>query len=52
MLILKSVIFTSFLSTETGFGTVELKNGKPHVTVVSGSINISKYIVAGKELIK
>lgn len=44
--------FTSFLSTETGFGTVELKNGKPHVTVVSGSINISKYIVAGKELVK
>lgn len=43
--------FTSFLSTETGFGTVELKNGKPRVTVVSGSIDIGKYVVAGKELV-
>lgn len=37
--------FTSFLSTDTGFGTVELKNGKPQVTVASGSIDIQKYVV-------
>ena len=42
--------FTSFLSTETGFGTVVLKNGEPRVTVVSGSIPVNKYVVASKEV--
>lgn len=42
--------FTSFLSTNTGFGTVELKNGKPHVSIASGTIDINKYIISGKEV--
>jgi len=40
--------FSSFLSTNTGFGTVELKNGQPTVTVVSGTIPVDKYIVSGQ----
>lgn len=44
--------FTSFLSTNTGFGTVELKNGKPQVSVASGTIDIRKYIISGKEVTK
>ncbi|MCC8132917.1 MAG: non-lysosomal glucosylceramidase [Tannerellaceae bacterium] len=40
--------FKSFLSTETGFGTVELKNGQPTVSVVSGMIDIKNYKVSGK----
>ena len=42
--------FTSFLSTETGFGTVSLKGGKPSVEVVSGVIDVRRYMVSGKEL--
>ncbi len=34
--------FTSFISTETGFGTVTLKAGKPSVNVVYGNIDIEK----------
>ena len=41
--------FTSFLSTNTGFGNVGLKNGKPFIEVKYGNINIQKCIVAGKE---
>jgi len=40
--------FTSFLSTETGFGTVSLRNGKPAVDVVFGTIPIKKTVVSGK----
>ena len=40
--------FTSFLSTETGFGTVSLRNGKPTVDVVCGTIPIKKTLVSGK----
>ncbi|MCX6224101.1 MAG: GH116 family glycosyl hydrolase [Bacteroidia bacterium] len=39
--------FTSFLSTETGFGTVGLKNGIPFLKVVYGSIDALKVIVSG-----
>ena len=43
--------FTSFLSTNTGFGNIGLKNGKPFVDVKHGSINIKKCIVSGVETI-
>jgi hypothetical protein len=42
--------FVSFLSTETGFGNVGLKNGKPFVDVKFGDIDVKKVIVSGKEL--
>jgi uncharacterized protein (DUF608 family) len=41
--------FTSFLSTETGFGSVIFKNGKPGIEVVSGKIDVEKYMISGKE---
>lgn len=42
--------FTSFLSTENGFGNVGLKNGEPFIAVVFGRINIKKVVVSGKEI--
>ncbi len=42
--------FTSFLSTETGFGNVMLKNGKPHLSVIFGKIPVQKVMVSGKEM--
>jgi hypothetical protein len=42
--------FTSFLSTESGFGNVGLKGGKPFYNAVSGALKIKKYIVSGKEV--
>ena len=41
--------FTSFLSTNTGFGNVGLKNGKPFVDVKQGNIDVKKCIVSGVE---
>ncbi len=41
--------FTSFLSGETGFGNVGLKNGKPFFNVAYGELNIKKFIVSGTE---
>ena len=38
--------FTSFLSTETGFGTVTLKAGKASVKEVYGKIPVGKIIIA------
>ncbi len=43
--------FNSFISTETGYGNVGLKNGKPFFKAVSGELKIKKYIVSGKEII-
>jgi len=40
--------FTSFLSTESGFGTVSLKTGKVSVNVVYGKIDIETIAVSGK----
>ena len=40
--------FTSFLSTETGFGNVSLNGIQPSVKVVYGSIQIDKVFVSGK----
>lgn len=40
--------FTSFLSTETGFGTVSLKAGKITVQAVYGKIEVQKTVVKAK----
>lgn len=40
--------FKSFLSTATGYGTVEWKNGTVMLDVVSGRIVVEKVVVAGK----
>jgi uncharacterized protein (DUF608 family) len=40
--------FVSFLSTETGFGTVSLKNDQPSMKVVYGNIIVEKAFVSGK----
>ena len=41
--------FTSFLSTDTGFGNVGLKDGKPFIKVVYGTIDAKKVMVSGAE---
>jgi uncharacterized protein (DUF608 family) len=40
--------FTSFISTETGFGNVGLKNGKPFLKIAYGDIIIKKFIIGEK----
>lgn len=40
--------FRSFISTDTGFGTVSLRSGKPMLEVVYGEIPAKKAVVAGK----
>ena len=42
--------FTSFLSTETGFGNVGLKNGKPFTEWVTGTVDVKHIVVSGKEV--
>lgn len=42
--------FISFLSTDTGFGNVGLKGGKPFIDVKYGNIEIAKCIVSGNEV--
>ena len=42
--------FTSFLSTETGFGNVSFRAGKPSLTVAYGTIEVTKMIVSGKQI--
>jgi hypothetical protein len=42
--------FTSFLSTNSGFGNVGLKGGKPFVEVKYGTIPVKKCVVGGKEM--
>jgi hypothetical protein len=41
--------FTSFLSTESGFGNVSLKNGKVRFNAVSGKLDVKRIVVSGKE---
>lgn len=41
--------FNSFISTEKGFGSVSLKNGKPSLKVVYGSIDVQNVLVSGKQ---
>jgi len=40
--------FTSFLSTETGFGTVQLAGGKVSVKIAHGTIPVQKLNLSGK----
>jgi uncharacterized protein (DUF608 family) len=40
--------FTSFLSTETGFGTVTLTGGRPYLHLAYGNIPIERVMVSGK----
>ena len=42
--------FRSFLSTETGFGTVGLKRGKPFVEMKMGELDIERVVVSGREM--
>lgn len=42
--------FRSFISTETGFGTIEWKHGKPSLNVVYGIIDVKHYNVSGKTM--
>jgi len=42
--------FTGFISTETGFGNVGLRNGKPFVNMAIGTLDIKKIIVSGVEM--
>ena len=42
--------FTSFLSTESGFGNVTLNNGRPTLEVVYGTIEVEKCLVSGEEV--
>jgi hypothetical protein len=37
--------FISFLSTNTGFGNVGLKNGKPFIDVKQGKIDVKQFII-------
>lgn len=41
--------FTSFISTDTGFGNVGLRNGNPFLKVVYGKIDAKKVLVSGVE---
>jgi hypothetical protein len=41
--------FKSFISTETGFGTVSLKNNKPEIDVVYGNIEVEKVFISGEQ---
>ena len=42
--------FTSFISTEKGFGTVEFKNGQPSLDIAMGEIDVKKVHVSGQEV--
>ena len=42
--------FKTFLSTETGFGNVELRNGKVSVDMVYGTLDVKKVFVSGVEI--
>ncbi|HEV7622286.1 MAG TPA: GH116 family glycosyl hydrolase, partial [Flavisolibacter sp.] len=42
--------FTSFISTQTGFGTVNYRQGKASVKVAYGEILVEKLMVSGKQV--
>ncbi|MFC1735374.1 GH116 family glycosyl hydrolase [Candidatus Hydrogenedentota bacterium] len=42
--------FRSFLSTETGYGAVGLKNGRPFVEMASGKMEVKEMRVSGETL--
>jgi hypothetical protein len=37
--------FTSFLSTETGFGNIGVKDGKPFLNTVYGEITVKDFVI-------
>jgi hypothetical protein len=37
--------FTSFISTETGFGNTGMKNGKPFLDTVYGEITVKNFVI-------
>jgi uncharacterized protein (DUF608 family) len=37
--------FTSFISTETGFGNIGMKKGKPFLDIVYGEITVKEYVI-------
>ena len=41
--------FKAFLATETGFGNVGLKQGRPFVEMKSGDLDVKRIVVSGKE---
>ena len=41
--------FKTFLSTNTGFGTIELKKGKPVISVVFGKVDVKSCVVSGNQ---
>lgn len=41
--------FISFISTENGFGTISLKDGKPSLQIAHGNITVKKVMVSGKK---
>ena len=41
--------FESFISTETGFGNVSLKNGRASFNIVYGNLDVKRIIVSGVE---
>ncbi len=41
--------FKSFIATETGFGTVGLKKGKPFINIVYGNLDVRRVLVSGIE---
>lgn len=41
--------FTGFLSTETGFGNVGLKNGQPFTEWAMGTVDVQRLVISGKE---
>lgn len=42
--------FTGFLSTESGFGNIGLKDGKPFLKMAYGQLDVRKTVVSGKEM--
>ncbi|HNR06720.1 MAG TPA: hypothetical protein PKM27_05335, partial [Saprospiraceae bacterium] len=42
--------FTSFLSTEKGFGTVSLKGNVPRLKLYHGAIEVAKVLLKGEEV--
>ena len=41
--------FRTFLSTNTGFGTIELQKGKPVISVVFGKVDVRSCVVSGNQ---
>jgi uncharacterized protein (DUF608 family) len=41
--------FKCFLSTETGFGTVGLKSGKPFINMKYGQLDVQRIVISGKD---